>query len=217
MEKLMSDNPEIPSVKDGDPGPEDLPPKDAPISEGNVAYETHRRLLREKKLAVEDNVALRQKLEDFQAADKTRQEEALAADKKFQELAELKTKEAADLQVKLTERDVRDAQGRKLSAVLNAITGEVPNKFWGHIELSGVIENPETGEIEATSVSAAVESLQKNFPEIIMGNKALGKTPSGAPLPNGAGTLSPGEWAKMPKKEREAKKNDLQGVPDWMK
>jgi len=163
-----------------------------------VAYDTHRKLLSEKKtLQAKHDELLREKQE--------REAKELEAKGEYQKLLEQERKAREDLEVKLKATSEQEKERRKLAAVLGAAGGTIEAKWYDLVAnsvLNDVLVDPDSGEVDKMSVTKAVEKLKASYPEIIKGKAGPG-------LPNahpGAGGQTPGmilrsEWMKLPSKE----------------
>jgi hypothetical protein len=159
-----------------------------------VAYETHQKLLSEKK-------KLQQEYEALKAEKQQREEAELTKRGEFEKVLKLREQEALELKTKLQEREQRELEARKLSAVLKGLGTSVDDKWFSIIqsETDDVVYNPESGEIEQMSVTKVVERLKAGWPEMF--KKPLAGMPADAPKGNGAGTIARSEWLKLPAKE----------------
>jgi hypothetical protein len=178
----------------------------------DVSYETHRRLLSQKKKLQEerDRLLADKEKRDAEAvlAEKTRLEEQ----GEYKQLLDLERKKNEELAGQLNTFETTSKQAKKLDAVLTATNGKIPKKFWGLIDLGSVVVDPETGEVDAMSVTKTVENLRAEYPEIIRTGKG-GSLPPNAPQGSGQGTLTYDEWKKLPldemkKRQAEVMAND---------
>lgn len=171
----------------------------SPVGEGEaikkdyVALETHRKLLDEKK-------KIQARLEEFEAAKK--QQEELDAKKRGDFEAILKAREE-ELQKERERRSQLEAsfvRAEKIDAVIDALGGTIDPKWIRLIDVSKVVINPDTGEVDKMTVANVAESLKKEWPEMF---RVPSKLPSEAPqgLQGGAGKISRKEWSKLSSKE----------------
>lgn len=159
----------------------------------SVSYDTHRKLLDEKK-------KLQAKLESIEAERKAAEEAELARKGEIQKLLDLERKKAADLEIKVKAQEEERLQAKKLSAVLKGFNAPVEQKWFSIIagQLDEVVLN-ETGEIEQMSVAQVVDGLKKEWPEML--RKPAAGMPTAAPQGNGATTITRAEWLKLDYKE----------------
>jgi len=184
-------DPLAPVVTTEDPAPK----KDS------VAYETHVKLLKEKK-------KLQEELDATQKAIKEREEADLRAKEDFKKIAELRETEAKELREKLTTVEARERNGMKLDAFLSSLDGAVDKRFWGHIPLDQIVVDPESGEPDPMSVTKVVEWFRKEYFDII-------KKPGQATVPNtapqgsaGNGKITRAAWLALDHKEMSKWKPD---------
>lgn len=169
--------------------------KDEPTTpKESVSYDTHRRLLDEKK-------KLQARLAEIETEKRAKEEEELTRKGETQKLLELAKKEAEELRTKLTAKELREVQAKKLSAVIRGMGANVDEKWFGVIgqHLDDVVYNPESGEVEQMSVTAIVEDLKKTWPEM-MRKPGVGM-PADAPKGSGMGQIERSEWLKLSSKE----------------
>lgn len=180
---------------DDDPGAGGPDPKD---KKDTVAYETHKKLLDEKK-------AIQARLVEFESKAKAEKDAELVKNQKFEELLKEREKELAEKDAKLQAVERENTDARKLNAFMKNVPGEVPQQYWGLIDLD-MVSVDDTGKVDDASVKRAVASFQKNYPEIV--KKPNGKMPNEAPG-GGAGTLTHEQWEKLPYAEKKTRMKDV--------
>lgn len=160
----------------------------------SVSYETHRKLLDEKK-------KIQAKLEQIETERKATEEAELAKKGELQKLLDLRTKEAGELREKLQREEARKLQAKKLSAIVKGLGSPVEEKWYGVLSnhIDDVVYNQDADEIEQMSVTTVVENLKKTWPEML--KRPAAGMPNNAPRGNDAGTISRDEWLKLPSKE----------------
>lgn len=178
-----------PIVPGGDDKKPETPPKDT------VAYETHRRLLDEKK-------KLQDKYDALQSEKDAAEKKKLEDNGEYQKLLDLEKKRADEAAAKLAGYEERFTEAKKLKAVLNALDSGIDEKFYGMLPLDQIMIDPETKEINMTSVAEAASVFKKSFPELLKPKSGV-KLPTAAPQGNSAGTISRDEWLKLPAKEMQ--------------
>jgi threonine dehydrogenase-like Zn-dependent dehydrogenase len=156
-----------------------------------IAYDTHRKLLDEKKKV--------QAQLDQLLREKTEREEADARKRgDFEALLKAREEELAKERTARQELSERITTGRKLNAVIEALGGNIDQKWLRLIDTDEVAVNPETGEVDAMTVARAAESLKKQWPEMIRKTVTL---PASAPVGNQGGTISRADWLKLSSKD----------------
>jgi hypothetical protein len=158
----------------------------------SVSYDTHRKLLDEKK-------KLQAKLEQIDADRKAAEEADLAKKGELQKLLDLEREKAKAASDQLKAFEDKERSARKLGAIVRGLGAPVDQKWYsvlgGHID--DVVLN-EDGEIEPMSVTKIVENVKKEWPEML--RKPGAGMPNHAPG-NGATTISHEEWKKLPLKD----------------
>jgi hypothetical protein len=180
--------------------PKAEPMADEKTEKSLISYETHRRLLDEKK-------KLQVEVEEFRA----RQREAQEAEARKRGEHDLLLK-ARDEELS-KEREARKAleativNGQKLNAVIEALGGQVESKWFQIIDVSKVLVNPDTGEIDQMTAAKVAEDIRRQWPEMV---RAGAKLPTASPAGNGQNTITRAEWMKLPyAKMKEYKHNQI--------
>ncbi len=143
-----------------------------------VSYDTHRKLLGEKKREKEENLKLRKQMNELLGEKSNREEQQLKENNDWKALAEKREEELKDRDTQLKGIENDRLNAKKLDSFLGALSGNLERKFWGLIELDKILVNPETGEVDEMTVTKQVETWKKEYPE------TLGYNVSGAKLPN---------------------------------
>lgn len=185
---------------------------DDPKEKGTVAYETHQKLLSEKKreqAARQEAEAKLKKLEDEKAE---REKAELTSQGKFKEALE-KTegelaKERAEKEALLG--DLRTAQKRR--AILSEIAGVVPERAQSLLPLDE-IKIGDDGKPDQASVKAAAQKFEKEYSFAVQKDKAGGGLPPDAPQGGLEKKLTKAEWEKLPVAEMKKRHNEV----DWTK
>jgi hypothetical protein len=158
---------EVNQEPSGNHQPEASGQKVAEQKSDTVAYETHRKLLAEKK-------KLQNELEEFRSA-KLQEQEALEAEQgKFKELYESYKSKTDELSAALdTER-----QGRqnfvKVQNFLNKLDGKIDSKYYSFIPTKEIHIDPETGKVDDMSLDKAIESFSAEHGVLIQKANAVG-------------------------------------------
>lgn len=181
----VADN-SIPGGNESNQQPE-VPKKDS------VAYETYQKVLSEKKKTAE-------RLAVLEAEKAAREKQEMEAKGEYQKLIELEKKRADEALAKVSAFEEQMTQGKKLRALLNALGGQVDDKFLGFLPIDQIALDPETKEVNLTSVASVAEQIKKQYPEFIK-NPNAPRLPNMAPQGNEAGKISEAEWKKLPAKE----------------
>lgn len=182
-----------PSSPGGTGNQSNVSPETPPETRNQVAYETHRRLLDEKK-------KLQEKFEVLDAEKKQREQAELLAKGEYQKIIEIERQKKAEAEGKLAALENTFLQGKKVKAFLNALGTGLDEKFYGFLPLEDIAVDPDSKEINLTSVATAAETFKKSYPELL--SKKNGVTlPNAAPAGNSANTITRSEWLKLSSKE----------------
>lgn len=173
----------------------------ANADEQSVSYETHRRLLSEKKRRDEENAALKARLDEIEKRDKEKMEAELKQKEDWKKMLELREKELSDKDAKLKQYEQQRVEETKLRKFLASIDGKIDSRYWQLIPIEEIAVR-DNGEIDELSVTKAVETFVKKFPETVQRRNAPSTSNT---APNGQGSISYDEWRKLPVKEMRAK------------
>jgi len=212
----MSDSNQVVSDQPIDPAVQ--PTGDLPTptnSNDSVQYATYQRVLSEKKRASEEAVQLRKALDEMKFAEDERQKKSLIEQNQWKELYEQEQKKASDALQVAADLKQHQLDAKKLNSILGKLPSQVPNKFWGLINTDNVLVNPDTGEIDDSSILKEVNRIVTEIPEIMTKTSTATVDPR-APVSNGSGTLSKDAWLKLSPSERSKRSADVEGIPDWM-
>jgi hypothetical protein len=177
---------------------------------GTVSYESYQKLLKEKKSRDEELAKLRKEAEDRLAQERAAQEQALKDKENWKELAALREQEKTQAEQKaaqaLAETQAIKSQlanNVKRRALLDAVSGVVPEQYSALLPIDEIVMNPETGRPDPASVQAVAMKFQKTYPHIIE-KRGGPRLPAEAARGTGA-ALTYEEWLKLPTKEMKAR------------
>lgn len=184
-------------VPEGQSGEPVAAPENQEQVKSTISYDTHRKLLDEKK-------KLQAQLESFLAKEKEREEADARKRGDYESLLKAREEELAKERSQRQELADRITHGLKLNSVIDALGGNVDQKWFKLIDTTEVAVNPETGDIDQMTVARVAESLKKQWPEMI---RSSAKFPSAAPqgLRGGPGKITESEWKSL-KNTAEMKK-----------
>ncbi len=174
-----------------------------------VSYDTHRKLLDEKKRLQTERDAL-----TAEKADRERKDAEAKGD--YQKLLDQERAALADerkkregTEAKLASYEEQEKGRRKLAAILTNVGATVDSKYYGLLPIDDVLVDPTTGEIDQNSVTRAVEKTKKQFPEILKGVGGPGM-PKNQPGANGGtpGTIRYSDWKNLPSVEMDKWKRE---------
>lgn len=155
-----------------------------------VSYETHRKLLDEKKKA-------QAQLSEYQQREAEREKKELEQKGEWQKIIELEKKRADEADQKLKGLEGQFTEAKKMGAILKALDNGVDEKFFGFLPLDQVILDPETGEVNLNSVAQVADNFRKTYPELLKPKNGP-RLPNGSPqTPPGPSTISEADWKKL--------------------
>lgn len=179
---------------------------------GTVAYETHQKLLGEKKKEQAARIEAETKLKALEAEKAEREKKELEAQGKYKEaLAKTEEELAKARQEKdALVGDLRTAQKRR--AILGEIAGQVPERAQSLLPLDEIVIG-EDGKPDPASVKAAAQKFEKEFSFAVQKDSAGGGLPPDAPKGGTEKKLTKAEWEKLPVAEMKKRHNEV----DWTK
>lgn len=171
-----------------------------------VSHETFKKLLGQKKSVEQENADLKKRLQSIE-------EQKLQEAGEWKKIAELKEKETLEAkQLAETEKQRAESLNKNLlnMAKLQAVTEALPGKlelpeYMAFIPLDKVIINPETGEIDKTSVESVSQEFVKKYSKLLKADPKF--LPNGNPSP--ASQLTHEEWLKLPVDQKRLRMKDV--------
>ena len=162
-----------------------------------VSYDTHRKLLDEKKKVASERDALQAKLkeiEDKRTADEAKALEEQGNFKKLHEQEKTRAEKAEKERDAILE-NIREAQKRQ--AILRHVSGTVPENVREKlIDVSEVALN-EDGSVNEDSAKLAAQEFEKAYPYLVDKGKG-GDLPNEAAKGGAKTKLSYAEWQALP-------------------
>lgn len=174
-----------------------------------VSYETYQKVLSEKKSVQSKLQELEGKFLETEKAQRLLEESKLNEKGEFKKLFELKEQELKlerEKNLKL-EKEKDSYKGSlddtyKLNAFYDKLPGKIKRQeYLNFVDLDSIIINPETGNVDPTSVQNVVASFVENYSDLIKPND-FGRLPGDAPKgSNRKYTIS--EWKSLSLKEQK--------------
>jgi len=138
-----------------------------------VSYETHRKLLSQRKKDQAQKKELFDQVEAYKKADVVREESKLQEEGEYKKLLDLSRTREQDLETKLSKYQQDFTDSHKIAAVLEKINGSPKNKkILNFIDLNAIAIDPETNVIDDQSVEAEANRFVKEWSEMIAFDKA---------------------------------------------
>lgn len=166
-----------------------------------VAYETHQKLLAEKKKASERAATLEKELQEIKNREAQRETEELERQKNFEKLAQVRDEQLKEAQAKLSAIENERIVAKKLDAFLKTLGGDLPQHYWDLIPIDQIIIDPTTKMVDEMTVAKTVEAYRKTFPETIKVAGGKPNMPSDAPAGNPNSKMDYETWKALPIKD----------------
>lgn len=193
--------PSVPGGNTPDPSGTPADPKQT------VAYETHQKLLGEKKKAAERAAALELELEQFRAKEREREDQELEKQKNYEQLLKNREEELKALKERTAQFETERLQAKKLDAFIKTLGGTLEDKYWSLVDLDKIALDPTTKQVDEMSVAKYVDDYRKTYPETIK-RPGAPSMPSHAPQGTG-GRLTYEQWTALPLKEKRARMHEV--------
>jgi DNA repair exonuclease SbcCD ATPase subunit len=174
------------------------------------------RILEESRKYKEGLQVFKSKQEEVESQKAIEEEERLRKEGQFQTLLEQREKRLKELEESLTkkenevkDRDTAITNFRKASAFEMELGGKLRRQdYWKHVDFDSIAINPETGEIDKSSLSTVAQTFTKEYKELIDFG-VNGNIPNGSATGSGSTSLTLEQWKKLPLKERKKRMKDV--------
>ena len=174
-----------------------------------ITYETHAKLLKQRKVDLERLHELESQLADVTRKQKEAEEAELKKQGQYQELLKLRDQELETERTRLKDMQREKDYREKLYAFESKLPGRIKRpEFLAFVDADSIKLNPETNQIDESSLDNCVQSFVNKYADLI-DVRSTQKLPSDAPRTFSAGKISYDEWVKLPLKEKKAKWNDV--------
>lgn len=173
----------------------------------SVAYETHQKLLGEKKKRDEELRQAREELAKYEQEKKELEDKSLREKEDYKKLFESREKELSEERARREAIESKIIEAQKYKALNKALGTQVPEKFWNLVDLEKIAVDPATGMPDETTAKLYAEEFQKNYGEIFA-NKNLPKLPNEGPTKHKVG-LTYEQWSKLPYAEKKKRQNEI--------
>lgn len=171
-----------------------------PSSDDKVSYDTHRKLLGEKK-------KLQARLEELERKDKEREEQDLRQKEDYKGLVAAREKELEEERQKRNHLETTLRDGLRLDAFSRKLSGRVDDQYLALVELDKIAVDPETGRPDEVSLNEYVREFEKKYPAVIQ-RTGTSNLPNDAPKPPGD-RLSLAEWKELPLKDKKERLSEV--------
>lgn len=148
-----------------------------------VTYETHRKLLDEKKNIQQRLMEAEAKLDDFQKSVEAKQTKELEEQNRYRELYESIKGENENLKTTIEKRDEMMQDALKIDAFNKSLGDKkIDSKYSGFINTKNIIIDPATGSVDELTAQREVERVLSEYPEIVRSSTAAKPLPTQAPV-----------------------------------
>lgn len=183
-----------------------VPPKMDDDNSQYVSYETHKKLLSQRKADQAKAKDLEEKYNALLAEKQANEEQALAEQGKFKEMFEKERQQSQILQDQMREAANRELKFKKEIA-LKSMLGTLKKDDYLVFADINAIQLSDDGQIDIESVKEVAEKFQNDHPHLLLQESA--SLPNGAPKPPNSNKLSYAEWVQLPAKEQKARMKDV--------
>jgi vacuolar-type H+-ATPase subunit I/STV1 len=174
-----------------------------------VAYETYQKTLAQEKNLRAKTQELESELNSLKNAQREAEEAKLNEKGEFKKLVELREQEIEKLREKISfvEKDRDGYKGNlddtyKLQAFYDKLPGKIKRKeYLGFVDLESIIVDPETGDIDSSSVQNVVSGFIERHGDLIESSK-FGGLPADAPM-GSSKKFTQSEWKNLSLKEKK--------------
>lgn len=134
----------------------------------SVAYETHRKLLRQRKADQQRMEELQERLEKYEEAEKAKQQQQLEAKGEYEKILKVKEQEIQELRNQQAEIARRNVEAAKYQAFMDALPGKLRNKsYLAHVNIEDIVVDPDSNTVDDYSVKKAVDNFLSEHSSLI--------------------------------------------------
>lgn len=133
-----------------------------------VKYETYKKTLGQYKKTQAERDELLSQLEQYKNAEKEREEAKLKEQGEYKKLLDLARQESNELKQKVSNYENQFVMRTKIDALKSFLPGQLKrDDYLAHARINEIVLDPETGEVEESSVKAVVDDFIKNHGDLI--------------------------------------------------
>lgn len=147
----------------------------------SVSYETHRKLLSQRKKDQEELAAIRDELQAFKSSQKQAAEEELAKQGQYKELLDQREKELNEIKTQFGDWKNQVIDNEKIRAFEKHLPGKIKNEeYLNFVDTKKILINPESGTVDEESLKMVVGEFMEQHGDSLVKRENIGKLPSGA-------------------------------------
>lgn len=167
-----------------------------------VSYSAYKKSLTQEKNLRARVQEYEEKLRAIEEEKAKKEAEELAKQGEFKKLLELEKAKREELEASNNEYKKSILDAHKLNAFKEKLKGKVANPaYYDFVDIESIVMNPETGEIEETSVQNVVDRFVTEHSALIKTDRP--RLPDNAPKDGGGSNLDYESWKKLPLIERK--------------
>lgn len=136
-------------------------------SSQSVSYETHKRLLSEKKRRDEEVRSMEAKVRELEMREKLRIETEARQKEDWKTMLELKEQDLSDLKERYQGLESHVHQAVKKAAFVRALGGSFRDNYIKLIDFDSIPIDPTTGSVDELALNKYAEQFRKDFKEVI--------------------------------------------------
>jgi hypothetical protein len=178
-----------------------------------VSYETHRKLLNEKKKAQEEIQALKATLDEKNKRERESLEKEMRDKEEWKKLVEIRENELKETKTKLENFETGLRDSKKASAFLGELAKRgvsVRQSYYDLINVENILVDPSTSEIDPASVKKYADAWITEHYELAKATNPGVKLPMNAP--QGGSQLTYEEWLKLPVSDMKSRYHEIRQV-----
>ena len=133
----------------------------------SVKYDTYKRVLNEKKARDAELREAKAVIEKYEAEKRSFEESTLREKEDWRKLFEQRESELKTTKLELDSIKTRVVDSKKLNSFLNAIEKPIEQKYWSLVELDRIVVDPNSGEIDSSTLKKYAEEFKKEYWKVI--------------------------------------------------
>jgi hypothetical protein len=176
------------------------------------SYESHQKLLSEKKAIQdkakrleEENAEFKRKHSELDRKNQDDERKKLEDKEQFKDLYTKTREELAAKDEKISSLLKAQVDARKMSSFLDAIKGDIPRQYWGLVDIDKIALDGD--KVDEFSVQKYVEDFRTTYKDIIKPIDNRRMPSDSPPADDSASNLTYDQWLKLSAKDKEKKIN----------
>lgn len=134
----------------------------------SVAYETHQKLLAQRKRDQEILKEMNDKLAKFEEAERLKEQKELESKGQYSKILEEREKRIRELEDRFTQQEQKRVNQEKEAAFLQALPGKLRNQsYLSFMDKEGIVIDPETGKVDEGTLKQTVDKFLKEHSALV--------------------------------------------------